>query len=131
MRVFRRGFYDKTGIQHTAPREPVREMADKPGHWVIVNKPSLNLNNTSICQFSSAIINSHLNHDYNFLWSTAETDSAITISNAGKYWLTVNDTLGCSITDTFFVSIDSFPSKVSLGPDVAMCLEIPCVCFGK
>jgi len=88
---------------------------------IIVNKPSLILTDTTICQFSSAIINSHLNHDYNFLWSTAETDSAITISNAGKYWLTVNDTLGCSISDTFYVSIDSFPSKVSLGPDAALC----------
>ncbi len=88
---------------------------------ILVNRPSLNLKDTNICQYTSAIINSYLNHDYTFQWSTTETDSFITVNNAGKYWLTVSDTLGCSITDTFYVSIDSFPSKASLGPDVAVC----------
>ena len=87
--------------------------------------PQLNLKDSSICQNTPTTLHTGFDHRYNFLWSnstsTLGTDSVFTTSTPGKYWVDVFDTLSCSISDTFYITVDSFASKASLGPDLNFC----------
>jgi PKD repeat protein len=88
---------------------------------IFVNKPSLHINDTLACFGTTVNMNSGLGTAYNFLWSTGDTISSITIDSAGQYWLNVSDSLGCSIIDTFNLVLDSFALQASLGPDRSAC----------
>lgn len=89
---------------------------------VKVTKPSLAINDTAFCLNSTVTINSGLNHNYHFLWSDMSTNSFLTISTPGTYWVLVSDTISsCVLTDTFNIVADSFPVKVSLGPPRNIC----------
>lgn len=81
------------------------------------------INDTNICKSEQFTWDTQLPNTYSFLWSTGATDSAISISQEGNYWVQVTDSFGCSITsDTIFVSLDEFSKIASLGPDTALCL---------
>lgn len=88
---------------------------------VMVNKPSLNIADTLICQFSMAHMDTHLGANYSFLWSDSTTNADFYTDSAGAHWVNVTDTLGCQLRDTMVVAIDSFPTLVSLGPDRSAC----------
>jgi PKD repeat protein len=89
---------------------------------IIINKPIIAINDTSICQNSATLIDTHLGNNYNFIWSTGETTSSITISTAGIYSVTVTDTLGCSLSKTINVFADMFPLTATLGPNTSKCI---------
>jgi len=88
---------------------------------IVINKPSLNLNNTSFCEGSNITINSGVAGNYAYLWSNNGTSSSVTLNIPGLYSLIITDTLGCSITDSFILSVDNFSSTASLGPDTSFC----------
>lgn len=86
--------------------------------------PALNIKDSVICQGTSFIATPPLHFSqapYQFLWSTNDTISSISIFQPGQYWLKISDTLGCFVTDTFTVALDSFPSAADLGPDLNFC----------
>ncbi|WP_169792606.1 PKD domain-containing protein [Salinivirga cyanobacteriivorans] len=59
---------------------------------------------------------------YEYAWSTGASDSAIAISEAGTYSVTITDTLGNSWSpEPVTVSIDSFPATATLGSDTTLC----------
>ena len=66
---------------------------------------------------------------YSFLWTdlltndTLSNTPALTLapSSPRTFVLSVKDTLGCFITDTFHIFIDSFPVTTSLGSDKSLC----------
>jgi PKD repeat protein len=75
--------------------------------------------NGRVCLYDSVFWNTNLDSTlYTFNWSTGDTTSSIYIANAGSYWVTVTDLLGCSRTsDTITMLVDSFPATASLGND--------------
>ncbi|MCF8296735.1 MAG: PKD domain-containing protein [Saprospiraceae bacterium] len=93
--------------------------------YVYNTVPTLNVQDSVICPNTPTILHSGFDHRYNFLWFTPSgiggTDSIFTTSNPGKYWVDVFDTLGCWVSDTFYITVDSFASKASLGPDLNFC----------
>jgi len=90
---------------------------------VVVTVPFFNqLRDTSICSGNTLTWNTSLSHHYSFVWSNGSTDSLLTITTAGQYWVTVTDTSSCVfVSDTVNVTIDDFSSVASLGPDVSLC----------
>jgi len=83
-------------------------------------KPQLNLNDTLICNSSSALIGLK-NTQYKYLWSTDETSVRIRIESAGKYWVKVNNK-GCNVTDTFNVSFYK-GATLNFGNEVTFCMS--------
>lgn len=57
-----------------------------------------------------------------YIWSTGQTSSAITVSNAGPYSVAATDVNGCIAKDTFTV-IQVYPLPiVNLGMDFSLCI---------
>lgn len=78
-----------------------------------------------VCNGGQYIWQSNLpNSVYDYLWSDGSTDSALTITSAGLYYVTITETLtGCSfMSDTVEVIMDNFP-LASLGNDTTLCLN--------
>jgi PKD repeat protein len=77
----------------------------------------------TICLGNNYVWNTNLNKkDYTFKWQDNSTDSLFKITKGGKYYVTVTDKNGCfKVSDSVSVYIDSFPTKVTLGPDVSLC----------
>ncbi|HET6225693.1 MAG TPA: PKD domain-containing protein [Bacteroidia bacterium] len=77
----------------------------------------------SICEGDSVVWNTGLNKkDFTFLWTSGTTDSLIAIKQAGTYFVTVSDKFGCNKpSKSTKVTIDNYPSLVSLGNDTAFC----------
>ncbi len=69
-----------------------------------------------ICEGSSITINAGAGYD-NYLWSTGESSSTITIQNPGNYWVTVTnnyDLVSCSSTKDFKVKKSTIASITSI-----------------
>jgi hypothetical protein len=56
-----------------------------------------------------------------YAWSTGEITPNISVTQAGKYWLTITDQSGCMNTDTIGVTLEG--GVIDLGPDVSICEE--------
>jgi gliding motility-associated-like protein len=77
-------------------------------------------NDTSICEGASLDLNvKSTSVIQSYLWSTASTNSFITVSSANKYWVTVSNQCG-SMTDTVELKILSKP-VINLGNDTINC----------
>jgi len=59
------------------------------------------------------------NPGMNFLWSNGTTGPMYSIDKPGKYWLKVEDTKGCIMSDTIHIADSSFTFK--FGNDTAVC----------
>ncbi len=89
---------------------------------VYVDKASLATTDTLLCLNSAVQVETGLNDGFNFLWKNNISDSSSAlISQSGTYWVSVTDSLNCSLTDTFSVGIDDFENMASLGPDTLIC----------
>lgn len=55
-----------------------------------------------------------------YLWSTGATSQTIDAGLSGTYWVVVNTTSGCMVTDTIVITNSPAPS-VDLGADQAIC----------
>jgi PKD repeat protein len=59
---------------------------------------------------------------YTFKWQDNSTDSLFSITQAGKYYVTITDLAACSITsDTAVITVDDIASVISLGNDTSFC----------
>lgn len=57
----------------------------------------------------------------NFLWSTHQTTSYISVDSPGTYWVSVTEN-GCNASDTITVSFKPIPT-IELGADTVVCTE--------
>ncbi|MCX6257930.1 MAG: choice-of-anchor D domain-containing protein [Bacteroidia bacterium] len=56
------------------------------------------------CSENSVMLNAGEGHT-SYLWNTGETTESIYATHTGKYFVTVSDNIGCSKTDSTFVSV--------------------------
>ncbi len=74
-------------------------------------------NDTTLCQGQTITLNGGAASAY--LWSNGSTNSSITVSSAGTYWLQASNGQ-CSSADTIIISFNVFPT-VNLGNDTTLC----------
>lgn len=76
-----------------------------------------------LCIGTTEIWNTNLSSStFNFEWSDSTTDSILTITQPGNYWVKVTDSLGCfRYSDTITITLDSFPTQTTLGIDKTVC----------
>jgi len=83
--------------------------------------PELNVflgNDTTICYNQSIEIKPNIT-DVIYNWNTDETTQSITVSEAGEYWVTINQE-SCTAQDTIFINIAP-ELDVFLGNDTTIC----------
>ncbi|MBI5372862.1 MAG: gliding motility-associated C-terminal domain-containing protein [Sphingobacteriales bacterium] len=74
---------------------------------------------TSICPDNT--IQLHAGHRYlSYQWNTGSTDSLISVSSPGKYWVDITDSCGNLMTDTINV-MPAAVLPISIGPDRSKC----------
>lgn len=74
---------------------------------------------TSLCALSTLILNARRGY-VNYLWHNGSTDSLITVTGPGTYYVTVTDACGVSFSDTVSISLAP-PIALSVGPDRTKC----------
>ena len=87
---------------------------------IVLPGPDIDLGgDTLICIEGSYTI--HAGSGYQqYQWQNGSTDSVLTITEAGTYWVTVTDAFGCSSSDT--ISITLFPPVyLDIGSDTTLC----------
>ncbi len=86
----------------------------------IFESPTLDLGlDQTACD--SYVISSSTSAD-NYLWSTGETLSGITINTTDWYKLTITDENACTAQDSVFITINESP-VFTLGDDISSCVE--------
>ena len=74
---------------------------------------------TNICEGNSLILSSNKSYkSYN--WNNSISAKTMTISQPGKYILTISDSVGCKSADTILISQPTF-HKPNLGRDTTLC----------
>ena len=88
-----------------------------------VRYPKFNLwESRSICLGDTLIWDLDAKGPYSYEWSTGATDTAIQVFEAGTYNVTLTDTMGNQWSpEPVVITIDSFPVKATLGPDLTLC----------
>lgn len=79
------------------------------------------LPDNTFCAGTNLMVNPNLSGPYTYLWSNGSTSNSISINTPGQYSITVTDTSGCFMRDTFSISTDNFAGTISLGPDSTLC----------
>lgn len=74
---------------------------------------------TSICPLNNIKINAHKGYT-DYLWNTGSTDSVISVTMPGTYYVAVKDACGNSFRDTIFIS-HSAPIPFDIGADRIKC----------
>ncbi len=89
-----------------------------------VNRPLLDTN--VVCFGDTLTWNTQLSNNYQFEWSGGTSDSLLKITQAGNYYVTITDNLGCQFeSEPIRVEIDNYPNSISLGNDTALCKGEP------
>ena len=83
--------------------------------------PQPNLGSDSVICAGQPRILSSGDQYLSYHWNTGSTNSSITASQPGKYWLTVIDGNGCKGADTTFIPSIEQPPGLFLGLDTAIC----------
>lgn len=74
---------------------------------------------TAICEANSIVLNAHSGY-VSYLWNNGTTDSLLTVTSPGTYYVTVTDACNFTFTDTIHVN----PAPLipfSVGPDRVKC----------
>lgn len=74
---------------------------------------------TAICSSNSIVLNAHKGYAA-YLWNTGATDSLISVTIPGTYYVNVADSCGNFFSDTILVSAAP-PVPISIGPDRVKC----------
>ncbi len=86
---------------------------------------SLNTNSgnqeISVCYGDTVTIEALSYGGVNFLWNTGITGQSLSVTEAGKYWVDVQNNC-TSFTDTFYVYIRGDEQLIDLGPDIEIIL---------
>ncbi len=82
---------------------------------------------TIICEGTAAEFTARLDGaPYTFVWSTGDTAKTLNISAAGNYFVTIFDSLGCSLrSDTINLEVDSLQFFSVLDDDTISCTDAP------
>ncbi len=72
----------------------------------------------SMCEYDSSTLNGTSPQGVAYLWNTAETTPTIVVQDAGTYFVTVTDAVGCMSGDTIVVVETPTPDPTILGPVV-------------
>ena len=83
--------------------------------------PQSPMRDTVLCKGSTFTRTVHIPYTTKYKWSTGSTDSAITISEAGDYSITITNVCGTGI-ESFSVKERQFPN-FDLGPDASICSD--------
>jgi hypothetical protein len=88
-----------------------------------VNYPTIQYpSNSVLCENSNFIWNPGLSGNFSYNWSNGSTSNLLNTSLPGAFTCLITDQLGCQFTtNTINVSLDNFPSSVSLGNDTSLC----------
>ena len=80
---------------------------------------------TAICLGNTAIVHATASDAIAFLWNTGAASDIIAISPSENtnYWVTVEDSYGCTNQDTVLVRVESLPTPFITGPD-SMCVGV-------
>ena len=84
----------------------------------IVHKPTLP--DVYNCNTSAPTLLNAGSSYTNYSWSTGSISQSITVTDTGKYWVTVTDTKGCNATDTVMVSYNKSP-VINILRDTSVC----------
>ena len=69
------------------------------------------LRDTTICAGDTIVWDTELGNGYSFLWSDGSAENSLEITTAGKYYVTITDSLGHSWkSDTITVMVDDYPT---------------------
>ena len=91
---------------------------------VVDTVPEVNLGvDTSICNNESLELIAN-NSGANYIWSTGETSSSISVSQASLYWVSVTNSFNCSNSDSIVLQVNPLPN-VHLGIDQSVCDYLP------
>ena len=91
---------------------------------VVDTVPEVNLGvDTSICNNESLELIAN-NNGANYIWSTGETSSSISVSQASLYWVSVTNSFNCSNSDSIVLQVNPLPN-VHLGIDQSVCDYLP------
>ncbi|MBA3706111.1 MAG: PKD domain-containing protein, partial [Bacteroidetes bacterium] len=92
---------------------------------ILINSPGINIpaGSTVLCSGSTKTWNTLFSKQgYTFQWQNNSIDSLFTITNAGKYWVKITDSLGCyKYSDTITITVDNFSVIAALGNDTTFC----------
>lgn len=91
---------------------------------VYVQYPVHNLKDTVICLGDTVTLSAWVKKGYTYQWESASmgnfsSDSATRVSQAGTYFVTIRDSLGCQIIDSVVIAIDSFAIQAGFGNSTA------------
>ncbi len=115
--------FDQTwqGWLYARMQTSCREFSDSVLVTIYDNSPGpVNIGpDTSICQSNSITLNAHRGYT-TYLWNNGATDSLITITGSGTYYVDVTDACGNSFADSVLVSLAS-SVPISIGPDRTKC----------
>lgn len=79
------------------------------------------LNDTTICDGDSFLLDASITNAKGYTWNTGATTSGIWVKNAGKYWVTITGADTCyTNSDTANITL-SKSQQVNLGPDTSFC----------
>jgi PKD repeat protein len=73
------------------------------------NNPVVNLGgNRMICEGTNLLLDA-FNENSTYLWNTGSDQPTLTVSNSGKYWVTVTNSHNCSAFDEMILDVDPLP----------------------
>jgi len=89
---------------------------------VIITGPPRALLGTEVrfCRGTSITLNAQNPLLASYQWNTGDTTQLLTVSNAGKYWVTISNNCG-SITDSIDVIVEDPLTNLSIGNDTIVC----------
>ncbi|MCB2219376.1 MAG: gliding motility-associated C-terminal domain-containing protein [Bacteroidetes bacterium] len=89
---------------------------------IVLEEPDINLGgNIIICGGEDTTLNVGSGY-FSYLWQDGSTDSTLTVSEPGLYWVQVIGFGGCQATDSVYVSFFP-PIETALPSDTAICFD--------
>lgn len=78
----------------------------------------LGANNSILCAPNTRVLHAG-NYFSTYKWQDGSTDSLLTVTTAGKYWVEASDFCGNTVSDTIIIL--PFTATISVGPDRVKC----------
>jgi gliding motility-associated-like protein len=100
------------GINGCFPMTDTLLVSIKPKYQVNLGKDTSICNNAPITLRAGRVFR-------NYLWNTGATDSLLTVTQPGLYWVEVIDSCGNQLRDSILINNFNFP--ISIGPDRTKC----------
>lgn len=80
-------------------------------------------NDTTLCEGDSLVLSTEPEFT-SYLWNNQSTDSTLTITTSGTYWVEVWDDFDCFTSDTIYIEFVPNPDSIlNLGSDTTLCYQ--------